>query len=137
MIDKKWKWVAKDEDGSIWAYVERPFVGKDLHWHLDHCGDEDVESFSILKIDTADWKDSLHEIIHHEDGKIEFRKARPELKVDDPVFVRDSDRNEWLPRHFAQWEDTGDIEVWPYGHTSFTAQEDEELPVPYLQYKLP
>ena len=93
MIDKKWKWLAKDADGVIYLYQRRPRIigvtwsdSKDLT-----CSPE-----SILWADIPfQWKDSLHEILHHEDGKIEFRKARPELKVDDPVLVKNNEGSQW------------------------------------------
>lgn len=132
MIDKKWKWVARDEDGRTFVFTKRP-IAVGPAWGCSPAFLAVTDLFNLKD----DWEESLHEIIHHEDGKIEFRKARPELKVDDPVFVRDRDGEGWKRRHFAQWGDTGGIEVWPYGHTSFTAPEDEELPVFYLQYKLP
>ena len=46
------------------------------------------------------------------------RKARPNLKIDDPVWVRNSKDNHWLPRHFAGWSDDGLIQAFNYGTTS-------------------
>lgn len=47
------------------------------------------------------------------------RKARPDLKIDDPVWVQES-TGRWLPRHFAGWSDDGRIQAFGSGTTSHT-----------------
>ena len=37
------------------------------------------------------------------------RPARPDLKVDDPVWVMDSCRDGWHRRHFSGWDESGKI----------------------------
>lgn len=41
------------------------------------------------------------------------------VEVDTPIYVRDYERNEWVPRHFAKYED-GEVYAWLGGMTSFT-----------------
>ena len=49
------------------------------------------------------------------------RKARPNLKIDEPVWVQDR-KGGWLPRHFAGWSDDGRIQVFLDGTTSHTGK---------------
>ena len=136
MINKKWKWVAVDEGGYIYVFTNRPPMSKDRPVWMCAIGDcvrcDDFFSYE------GDWKGSLHEIIHHEDGKIEFRKALPELKVDDPVFVRDFQDEDWTPRHFFRWTTDGRVMTFPHGTSSFTIKESDLFePTTWEQYKLP
>lgn len=55
---------------------------------------------------------------------------KPDLKVDDPVWVRDYDEDGWLPSHFAGWI-SNRVEVWLGGMTSHTTQAT----VIYKQYR--
>lgn len=48
------------------------------------------------------------------------RKVRPDLKIDDPVWVRDLKAARWLPRHFAGWSDDGSMQAFADGTTSHT-----------------
>lgn len=42
------------------------------------------------------------------------------VEVDAPVFVRyDNERDIWLKRHFAKYED-GEVYIFQFGHTSFS-----------------
>ena len=135
MIDKKWKWVAKDADDGIYLFQRRPIIigtkwsdAKEASYYVDS---------DLWTLHSA-WKDSLHEIIHHEDGKIEFRKARPELKVDDPVLVREDPNDDWVPRHFCEWTTDGRVRAYPHGTTSFTAKDGGfDSPTTWEEYKLP
>lgn len=136
MIDKKWKWVAKDENNQTYLFIERPVLTKDnalLVWKTQHSNNWHPCNEIISLQDN--FVDSLYEIIHHADGKIEFRKARPDLNVDDPVLVRVSENDEWVPRHFSGWDDsTGKIRTFDNGQTSFTAEQGSSQ---WEQYKLP
>ena len=136
MIDKKWMWVARDKNGGVYVFSSRPVVSDDRPvWR---CEAGDFVRCDSLFSDQGDWKDSLHEIIHHEDGKIEFRKALPELKVDDPVLVL-TDTGSWLTRHFAGWSSDGDIITWEEGRTSFTSYVNKGFGSRevWREYKLP
>ena len=50
-------------------------------------------------------------------------KPLPDLKVDTPVLVRDSDDEEWCPRHFHSFGKDGRIRAWTSGCTRHTAGE--------------
>ena len=134
MIDKKWKWVAKDKNGAVYVFTQRPKieVGR-ISWTTP--GEGGYEPSGPIFILDDDWKESLHEIIHHEDGKIEFRKVRPELKVDDPVLVKLRRSTQWSRRHFACWDEkNGLIRCWDEGRTSFTSEGINSV---WDDYKLP
>lgn len=49
------------------------------------------------------------------------RPRRPNLKVDDPVWVRQKPNERWEPRHFKEWADDKII-CWANGTTSHSAE---------------
>ena len=51
------------------------------------------------------------------------------VKVDTPIYVRDSVDDEWTPRYFAKYED-GRVYTWVLGMTSFTTDE-----ISFFNYK--
>lgn len=61
---------------------------------------------------------------------------KPELKVDDKVWVRDlmSYQKHWKPRYFAGWSDDEKIMCFDRGATSFSAGTTE--PCKWDEYKL-
>jgi hypothetical protein len=62
-----------------------------------------------------------------------FEKPRPELAVDTPIWVRDSDNESWKPRHFCSWGHTG-VAAFDGGRTSHTqGYTDARL---WQQYRL-
>lgn len=44
------------------------------------------------------------------------------MEVDTPILVRDYERDKWLPRYFAKYED-GVVYAWIDGKTSWTNDE--------------
>jgi len=63
------------------------------------------------------------------------RPARPELKVDDPVWVREFSEAEWCPRHFSDWDDDGKIRCWEEGKTSHSSEIKDRVKVAWSQYR--
>lgn len=61
-----------------------------------------------------------------------YRKPIPQIAVDTPIWVRQSDTDSWLPRHFAGWF-RGQALVWIKGKTSHTARNRA---YPFLHYSL-
>ena len=56
MIDKEWKWAAKDSDGDVSFYKEEPFIiGR--YW----CSMSDDHALNVLTLNTdgIDWRKSL------------------------------------------------------------------------------
>ena len=62
-----------------------------------------------------------------------FEKPRPDLKLDDPIWVRDRDTDNWQPRHFAKWEGRK-VVAWDEGRTSHSCAKFERLE--WQQYRL-
>ena len=122
----KMRYASSDPFGYWFAYERFPDKRAD-GW--EHEGDFFEFNFQMP---TMDWEDSLHEIIHTEDG-FQLVKPRPDLKIDDPVMVRLDDNEKWVRRHFAGWSESGVILVWVNGYTSFTINTSTTFP----QYRLP
>lgn len=53
---------------------------------------------------------------------IEYNPAQ-DLKLDQPIWVRNSPRGCWFPRHFASVDERGKVMCWDDGCTSFTVTE--------------
>lgn len=49
------------------------------------------------------------------------QKPYSDFKVDDPVMVRDSDGDCWIPRHFSHVDKDGYACAWYGGMTSYTS----------------
>lgn len=64
----------------------------------------------------------------------QYRK--PELKVDDPVWVRDSELVSWQAGHFAGW-DEDNIKVWSCGQTSHTSSDEWAIAYKYCRTTSP
>ena len=133
-IDKKWKWVAKDENGLVYAYSGMP-QKKEISWirksaHEWHCS----VSLYPTELNSIPWDQSLHEIRHTEDG-ITFIPWRPSFIVDDPVMVRNHNNEQWSCRHFAKWGLRGELLTWGYGTTSFTSEHG--FTAEWKYYRLP
>lgn len=48
------------------------------------------------------------------------------VKVDTPIYVRDTEEEEWRKRHFAGFED-GEVSAWNGGLTSWTADDEKNV----------
>ena len=58
MIDKKWKWAAKDENDRIYFYTDEPYVfGNDNYWCVR--GGRCIKSILAINADGIDWRKSL------------------------------------------------------------------------------
>ena len=47
-----------------------------------------------------------------------------DLKVDQPIWVRDTNDREWVPRHFKGVAPNGNVQCWTDGRTSHTTSTD-------------
>lgn len=75
ILDKKWKYIAKDSDDNTWIFSDKPVFKPDhKRWAADS-----GETFNIGDNHLTDFtpEDSLHEIIHHKDSSISFKKVKP------------------------------------------------------------
>ena len=60
------------------------------------------------------------------------RPARPDLEIDDKVWVRDMDSHDWENAHFSGWIESGYIICWAHGCTSHTTTKK----LPWNYYRL-
>jgi hypothetical protein len=105
-------WIAEDEDGEQHFYCLKPEES-------DGCfarGGLAIRIKSRLNLG-PDWKHSLRRVINNK-----AQEPRPELKIDDPVLVRDNDCEAWVKGHFAGWKDNGECTTFWDGRTSFTVE---------------
>jgi hypothetical protein len=63
-----------------------------------------------------------------------LERPRPDLKVDDPVWVMSYERQEWVKRHFAHWA-CDSICVFNNGKTSWSTETGNTTA--FWRYKLP
>lgn len=65
------------------------------------------------------WADKEYiETETYEEHEVDWSK----VLVDTPIWVRESEKTGWHPRHFAKFED-GFVYAWDNGATSFTADD--------------
>ena len=129
-IDKKWKWMAKDETGAMYMYEDIPKMRKQDWYYQDGAA---FLTIHIVGLSNIPWDQSLHEIRHTDDGLI-LMPWRPSFIVDDPVMVRNCEKCSWVRRHFAGWTDKGRIQAWDRGGTSFSSTENAKT---WAYYRLP
>lgn len=58
----------------------------------------------------------------YEEPEVDWSK----VKVDTPIYVRDTEEEEWRKRHFAGFED-GEVSAWNGGLTSWTADDEKNV----------
>lgn len=46
---------------------------------------------------------------------------RPDLKMDQPIWVRNDQSDAWLPKHFAGWDENNKVMAWCWNGTSHSA----------------
>lgn len=134
MIDKKWKWIAKDADGTVCVYTKVPtIVDDESEWSATEGGCSSIKMYPLV-METMPWNQSLHEI-QHTDGGLILMPWRPGFIVDDPVMVRNCEKCSWVGRHFAKWGLRGELLTWENGTTSFTSQHG--FTAKWNYYRLP
>ncbi len=84
---------------------------------------EELNKLSVIRLN------ELYEFIKE-------KVVRPDLKVDDRVFVRCEDNRRWLRRHFSRWDDNGNIRCFCDGNSKFTATNPTNS-TEWSEYKLP
>lgn len=111
-LDKKWQWLAMDQDGRWWLFAEEPNTGSVSWTTVGH-----LENARVLDLpETVDWKKSLHK--HNTDGS--WTPYKP-LEIDDRVLVRDCKDCSWQKRYFASLNKSGKVRTFEDGKTSWTA----------------
>ena len=83
-IDKKWKWIAKDEVGLVYVYENIP-IKKEYTWErAKGSGAYNLAPVYPIELNSIPWGQSLYEIRHTEDGII-LTPFLSDLIIDDPV----------------------------------------------------
>lgn len=136
-VDKKWKYVANDCIGSQLLYEELPVRLKEGFFTKTRKGmfsivtpfEPTLFSFAL----GPDWQESLHEIIHHDDG-IELVKVKqlPNFEVDTLLLVWNSESDKFL-RYFEEFNKHEKVCCFDSGATSLTAIDSS----PWGGYKIP
>lgn len=99
-----------------WTITERIFGS-----HLFRLHDKDGAEKTITKYgSTMDGSPPRFFPNRFELPETAYEKKRPDLNVDDPIWVRDKDDDGWMPMHFKSW-DTDGVIVWSQGTTSHSA----------------
>lgn len=78
------------------------------------CAECDFGGSFICMAKTAEWANS-----EYIEPQIDWNK----VKVDTPIWVRDTKDDEWEPRHFARCEN-GEVYAWDGGMTSWSTGGD-------------
>jgi hypothetical protein len=110
-------WVAEDKDGERYFYSNKPPQPRKGCTGWATCAEDYIVEVP-RNIDLGpDWKLSLRQVINNK-----VQEPRPELKIDDPVLVKDSEGEPWRKRHFAGWDKSGKVKVFLHGKTSFSIE---------------
>ena len=94
-----------------------------------------IGKWVIRRIETSNefefynWKDARMSDLYYTSQMLgmEFEEVIDwsEVPVNTMIWVRDDEEVDWLPRHFAKYED-GKVLAWNGGKTSFTATGEGE-----------
>lgn len=117
-------WVAEDEDGTQVFYYNEPYHDRS-EWLP--AGGNMIENFNRFDLG-PDWRKSKRRVINNV-----IQDPRPDLKVDDLVWVRSSPNMSWCIRCFAKWSYSGGIITFVNGETSASMKSTTIWP----EYKLP
>ena len=82
------------------------------------------DSMEVIKVHSETGKFGSATVAHSWD-LIEVSPAEG-YKVDDPVWVRDSKEEEWIPRYFAKYENDT-FYAWVNGATSFSVNHQNDV----------
>ena len=88
----------------------------------------------LQKVWVEEYRDFIAQL--RQDDKPHLRPKLPYLAVDTPVLVRDSDDEEWYPRHFHSFGKDGRIHAWNSGCTQHTASS-KNYHCAWGEWKLP
>ena len=116
LIDRGYKYIARDEDGAIYTYSSKPTKYK-RGWYFEIDTDDDkVEDISVVSRIFTDikWTDVEPFIIPY----INWGK----VPIDTPVVYRNGDGKDYV-RHFCKYDEKNDrVVLYANGRTSFTKQ---------------
>ena len=100
------------------------------------CGEDKLQCMECWRDDgaickaLAKWAEQEY-MEDPEETEIDWSK----VPMDTPIYVRDGKNQEWIPRHFAKYEN-GTVYAFTQGHTSFT-KKDDCFPFDYAKLAVP
>ena len=100
MLKLKDGYYAKDKDGTIYAYKEKP-----IKFNIEWATNSQIDHVNNIEI-TESWEDSLY---HVKDGVA--TKVVTFVK-DQKVLVRDSEADLWTRRYYSHEEEEGKYYVF-------------------------
>lgn len=132
-------WIARDKDGSLYWYENRPRRKGDQKWLLCDGLHNDLslrlnKIFPQCKFEFIEWEDEepwevkVYECIEPEEKEVDWLK----VPIDTPILVSNDNVN-WCCRHFAKYEN-GHIYSFYNGKTSWSS--DTKLPLSWDYAKL-
>ena len=115
-----------------WGTVSR--VDEDCLDELYYRYDSDIgENIIWFDVHGKLRKDDYYPSIFWDVPQVTIPK-RP-LPMDAPIWVRDSDNEDWVKRHFKAYSDLGEASAWNKGLTSFTVETPYDFSY-WRQWKL-
>ena len=116
LIKMGYKYIARDKDGAIYAYSNKP-NRQDEAWYFDVALNDDIyQNISLVSriFTDIEWEDIEPFRIPHTDWK--------EVPVDTPVVYTNGDGMKYI-RHFYKYDEENDrVVLYAGGRTSFTEQ---------------
>ena len=116
LIEKGYKYIARDSDGTLYAYSHKPIKQYRVWWFEIDIYDKESENITLLNHIFADikWEDE-------EPFRIPYTKWK-EVPVDTPVVFRGYDGKKYV-LHFCKYNEEDDrVVLYSSGRTSFTKQ---------------
>ena len=122
LIKKGYKYIARDEEGSIYAYSSKP-TKREMAWFFDYVSVDDTwENISLVSRMFTDikWEDV-------EPFKISYTNW-DDVPVDTKVIVTGVDDSEWKCHFYKKLNDNA-ILVFRDGKTSWTTSDVVEVDI--------
>jgi len=117
-LEDKYKWLARDEDGELWAYTEKPSKIGDVIWDVT----EDVEYYSAVIYE----EDETYSFIKWEsENPMTIGDVEEQLKFNEYLSnqkeIGEAKDNVNKPNHYH----SGNIDVIKFSEENFSKEEQK------------
>ena len=122
LIDRGYKYIARDEDGAIYTYSSKP-AKRERMWFFDYVSVDDTwENISLVSRMFTDvkWEDVEPFKISHTNWD--------DVPVDTKVIVTGVDDSEWKC-HFCKKYDCSTVSVFNDGKISWTTTKTQDIDI--------